>query len=201
VVWGALAGIAVVLGYRLVLTATLPLPYLTYYRTDTRADALLIGAAVAGLAARGTLAHIPARALRLAAAVGIAVLSAGVVRFGLSELDGIGYTLVGLAAAAVVAVVVAPHDAWPHLERALSCGPLASVGRISYGVYLFHIVVWQGLLAPHISSGPVAAVLTAVLTIGIATASFRYLETPFLRMKERLGSRRPAVVPELPLAA
>ena len=76
-----------------------------------------------------------------------------------------------------------------------------SVGRISYGVYLFHIVIWQGLLAPHISSGPLAAVLTAALTLGVATASFRYLETPFLRMKERLGSRRPAAVPELPVAA
>jgi peptidoglycan/LPS O-acetylase OafA/YrhL len=187
VLWGAVTGVVVVLGYRLVLAASLPLPFLTYYRTDTRADALLIGAALAALSAQGMLERVPGAVLRLAACMGIAGLAGVTVHFGIADLDRFGYTLVGLAAASVVAAVVSARG-WPRLSRALSWGPLVAVGRVSYGVYMFHILVWQGLLAPHIASGPLAAVLTATLTIGVATVSFRYLETPFLRLKDRTGS-------------
>jgi peptidoglycan/LPS O-acetylase OafA/YrhL len=189
VLCAALAGTALVLVHRLMLVKSMSLPFLTYYRTDTRADTLLIGAALAALAARGMLARIPGWALRLAAAAGIGGLGAVSVRFGVAPLDGTGFTLVALAAAAVVAAVVAPHG-WPLLHRALSWRPLVAVGRVSYGVYLFHIVIWQGLLAPHISRGPLAALLTTVLTLAVAAGSYRYVETPFLRMKNRIGVRR-----------
>jgi peptidoglycan/LPS O-acetylase OafA/YrhL len=189
VLWAAGAGAVLVLGHRLVVQGSISLPFLTYYRTDTRVDTLLIGAALAALAALGTLERVPGWVLRVAAAVGIGTLGAVAKSFGFAGLDGIGYTLVALAAAAVVAAVVAPQG-WPLLRRVLSARPLVAVGRISYGVYLFHIVVWQGLLAPHLSSGPLATLLTTVLTLAVAGASYRYVEMPFLRMKDRLGLRR-----------
>jgi peptidoglycan/LPS O-acetylase OafA/YrhL len=200
VLWGALAAGVLVLLYRLVVAATLALPYLTYYRTDTRVDSLLIGAALAALAAEGLLARIPARALRLAAMLGMVILATVFLHYGIADLDRIGYSVIALAAASVLAAVVAPHG-WTGLRRALSWRPLLFVGRISYGFYLYHFVILRGLVTRLVPVGPLALLLTAVITLGVAAASHRYVEHPFLRMKDLLGDRGPAPVAAEPVAA
>jgi peptidoglycan/LPS O-acetylase OafA/YrhL len=73
--------------------------------------------------------------------------------------------------------------------RLLQVPPLAYLGRISYGVYLYHTVVLTLLLGGfdvlHIRRPPPFIVFTAVLgiTAGIATLSFRYIESPLLRLR------------------
>jgi peptidoglycan/LPS O-acetylase OafA/YrhL len=81
--------------------------------------------------------------------------------------------------------------------------PLIYLGKISYGLYVFH-VLWLGLsrdIIRHLASGhlsPLASQLCAMAiafpaTITTAILSYRYLESPFLRLKKRftLVSSRP----------
>ena len=73
-----------------------------------------------------------------------------------------------LAAAASVAII------FGTLGAQLSAG--ACFGRISYGLYVFHAAVLRLVPSP---------ILTLPLTIAVAALSYRYLETPFLRLKDR----------------
>jgi peptidoglycan/LPS O-acetylase OafA/YrhL len=82
------------------------------------------------------------------------------------------------------------------LARAIGCRPLAWLGRISYGLYMLHILgrqTYQYLVAPYLPlellTGPVRwmAGFSAVLlvTIVLATVSYYGYERYFLRLKER----------------
>jgi peptidoglycan/LPS O-acetylase OafA/YrhL len=85
-----------------------------------------------------------------------------------------------------------PRD---RIARFLSLAPLAYVGRISYGMYLYHssvkFLVWdawpQGFAAHR---GALAVGLRIIayfgLTLAIASASYFAIERPFLKLKERL---------------
>jgi len=87
-------------------------------------------------------------------------------------------------------------------QRVLAWAPLALLGLISYGVYLWHFTVAALLILPEsphdfdaagldlvnrIPQGatPIALVLTLAVSCAIAAASYRYVELPFLRRKER----------------
>jgi peptidoglycan/LPS O-acetylase OafA/YrhL len=72
--------------------------------------------------------------------------------------------------------------------------PLAYLGKISFGLYVFHIAmlnvaVWLTRpLGLHGYSVPRVVVVDGValaLSIGVAHLSYRYFETPFLKLKER----------------
>ena len=84
-----------------------------------------------------------------------------------------GYALVALACCVfIVAVQGLPSPA-----------PLVYSGKISYGLYVFHIPA----IAIVTSRVPfyLGAVLSLVVAYGIASLSYRYFETPFLLMKRR----------------
>jgi peptidoglycan/LPS O-acetylase OafA/YrhL len=66
------------------------------------------------------------------------------------------------------------------------------IGSVSYGMYLLHGLAYDGLgkIEGHFPWLPqahsvVGFILAAVVTIGLATLSFRFLEAPFLRLKAR----------------
>jgi peptidoglycan/LPS O-acetylase OafA/YrhL len=71
------------------------------------------------------------------------------------------------------------------------------LGRISYGLYVFHLLVLDGLKdifirllhIPQLSGTMMLlrAVAGLGLTIVLASVSYRYLESPFLRIKKRHG--------------
>ena len=84
------------------------------------------------------------------------------------------------------------------LYRVLTIRPLRWLGRISYGAYVFHdlphmlyvrLAIWVGALIPfvgiHVRSS--AALIALPCTLLLASLSFRYFESPFLRLKERLA--------------
>lgn len=75
------------------------------------------------------------------------------------------------------------------LSRLLKQAPLVRLGMVSYGVYLFHMVVAHAsgaiLNKVGVSSRPVSFALILAGTWLIAETSFRLYEMPFLRLKTR----------------
>src|SRR4051794_17974973 len=163
-----------------------------YYGTDTRAQALLIGAALAVLAGR----PLPRR-LGLPAA-----FAAGLTLWFWHAADDQAAWLYrgGLPVAAVATAVVVAHViAEPHapIARALSVPPLVGLGRISYGVYLWHWPLFCFVTADDtgLSRWPLLAVRLSG-TLAVATAGYHLIEQPIRRgaMGRLLPRRVPAVV-------
>jgi len=149
-----------------------------YYGTDTRAQALLAGATLAAALAGG----VPAWARSAAKWVGPAGLV--VLAWCLHSVSGSGaflyqggFLLVAAAACAVMACAALQPDG--GLARALSLGPVRYVGRISYGLYLYHWPVF--LVLDHARTGlagPGLLGLRLAATAAMAAVSFRYIEEP-----------------------
>lgn len=175
-----------------------------YFGTDTRVQALLVGAAAAALLVRdwsvltagGTLIRTrwrrwAATALSVLGLAGLAALahfatgSAREFRIGL---------LIVVAIAAVLVVAPVALDATSPVARVLAWRPLVWLGAISYGVYLWHWPIFLALNGERTgwSGWPLFAVRCAA-TIAVATASWWLLEQPIRRW-------RPVIVPMLPLA-
>ncbi len=62
------------------------------------------------------------------------------------------------------------------------------LGNVSYGVYLWHLLVLYGLLAVGVR-GYALYPLTAIGAFAVAAVSYRWIESPFLRLKGRLNAR------------
>jgi peptidoglycan/LPS O-acetylase OafA/YrhL len=80
------------------------------------------------------------------------------------------------------------------LIKAFSFGPLCYVGRISYGIYLLHEglipllsrVPIHRVLGEAASSWILVVLLRMAFAIGVAALSYRFFESPILRLKDRL---------------
>lgn len=142
--------------------------------TDTRGDALLLGCLAALAATRGWLPRRPGLTLGLAASALAATLL-----IQNPAMQAWGYSAAALASVAVVWGTAAGE------RSLLSWAPLAFLGRISYGLYLWHFPI-RGEL--YVTDLPLAlrAGLMLGLTLLAALASWRFVEQPFLRLKRRL---------------
>ena len=159
-------------------------PSRAYYGTDARAQALLLG---------GALALVPAwRGARHAGVLGLAVVTAMVVLVddATTWLYRGGFTLVAVASAAVVAAAVAPDG---PVRALLSTRALRAVGRTSYGLYLWHWPLFV-LLTPDragVDGGALLAVRLAV-TGAVAYLSYSLVERPIREGRLRLPRPRVA---------
>jgi peptidoglycan/LPS O-acetylase OafA/YrhL len=163
-------------------------PTRLYYGTDTHAMTLLCGAALAAALAVRARDADPA-ALRARGAAGIAVQLAGLagalvlaamvlrVTGTTSWLYKGGFLVAGVATAAVIAsVVTVPTGA---MAAVLGWSPIRFIGRISYGLYLWHYPLFLWL--DHERTGLYGLRLLAVrvgVTLVVATASFYLVERP-----------------------
>lgn len=165
-----------------------------YYATDTRADELLIGCAAAMLFSS---AMGESRSREWIAKNRLALALGGGVIFclGLALLHNtapstyrgvLTFAVLG-AAALCLGVAAGPV---PGLTRVLQAKPVVWIGRISYGLYLWHFVVFYAVARmPH----PLArfdAVWGALGAIVCAAASFYLVEQPCLRLKRRFERAR-----------
>jgi len=155
-----------------------------YSGTDMRAYQLLGGCALACAWRAGALDRVlSSRAARPAAwlAAGVLVATALMTR-GSAEVTPLG----ALSAAAAGAVILGCVEGRARVVRLLGEGPLAAIGRISYGVYLwnFFFVDITGWRAPY-------RALDLALTLLVPYLSFRLVEEPCLRFKERFAAGAP----------
>ncbi|QIK76116.1 acyltransferase family protein [Nocardioides piscis] len=184
-------------------------PGRAYYGTDTRGAAILIGAGLAAfLALRserltglpGELAtpasrQVPAGWVR-ASLSGSAVAAAAIVLWSFTHLSGTdealyegGMACVALAVAVVIAHVVLVPSGFS--ARLLSVPPLPALGRISYGVYLWHWPVFIAANADRTGlNGLPLFTVRCLVTVGIASLSYVLVERP---IQLRVRPRRPAL--------
>lgn len=153
-----------------------------YYGTDTHAQGLLIGAALALILHRRPIRSVTAR--RAAGALGVVGLAAGCAVFAVAHDQDRWMYRGGFLVRAVVwaAVLVASLRASGGLvPRLLAAPPLVALGRISYGVYLWHwpaVVVltpartgWHGWGLLALQSG--VAVASAALSFVVVEQPVR----------------------------
>jgi peptidoglycan/LPS O-acetylase OafA/YrhL len=133
--------------------------------TDTRGDALLLGCVLALLE------------IRWHSVVGwIGLVGIGVLAAVWPGDPGLGAQILYIPAAAIVSTL-----AVAGCPAVLAWRPLAFIGKISYGLYLWHgLVIWWHLPWP----------VAAPLSIAIACVSYFVLEKRFLRLKDRFGRAR-----------
>ena len=154
-----------------------------YYGTDTRAQALLVGGALA--VALALYRRRPAGLRRLGAVTGVAgLVASAAVWHWVAETSSLafhgGFLLASLAAGAVVAgVVLSPTG---PASRALALGPLGYLGRISYGVYLWYWPVLLVMTGSRLEMGawPLFLCRSAV-TVALAAGSYHLVEAPIRR--------------------
>jgi peptidoglycan/LPS O-acetylase OafA/YrhL len=176
-----------------------------YYGTDTRIDAILLGCATA-LALREASLHAFFQRLAdwrwftsaavVAALIAFAWATGGAFKGGWRGAT-VGFSLMAVATAAVLlAVLLRPQSL---LARGLGWRPMVFVGRISYGIYLFHDPLWNalarvmGLGSGRVGTLPqeiVALLVTFFGSVALAWAHFVIVEKRFLAWRARMDSKQ-----------
>jgi len=163
-----------------------------YYRTDARADGLLIGCAAAALWSTARARELMHRWTGLPVAIfGVAVVAVAALRLGTnspSTYDGALF-LVVLAAAVVILHTLA-HDG-SVLTRGLKTRPAVWIGARSYGIYLYHIPIFKAVdvtAIKNVARGWPAVATETALTVAVAAASYRWAEAPFLQRRRLRGA-------------
>ncbi|HEY6309218.1 MAG TPA: acyltransferase family protein [Streptosporangiaceae bacterium] len=159
-------------------------PNLVYYGTDTHASALLIGAAMALAFPLETLASASAvqlKRLDAAGVVGLVVLAWAVGHFSGSDpaVYPVGLVLAALGAAGLV-IAAASNGV---IAAMTGLAPLRWVGIRSYSIYLWHwpVIALAGAITGYASTSPRMWLIEAGVTIGLASASWQFIEAPILR--------------------
>lgn len=160
-----------------------------------RADTFLFGIFMGLCTSVGEGAKRKARLLILASTAAATALAIWVSVPGLSEVaEVIDYPLMGVVCCLLILAV----EQVPLAARALGTKPLRHLGKISYGIYVFHlfgfwvaakIIGHFGTTAPSVQLG-----ICIATTLLLAETSYRLLERPFLLLKERFTvvQNRPA---------
>ncbi|WP_145319238.1 acyltransferase family protein [Paenibacillus xylanexedens] len=158
-------------------------PSRVYYGTDTRAFALLAGAALAVVWPSRKLSNSLPGMNRLVLDVsGLAALAWLIyMMLNSSEYDPFlyqgGMVLQAIATTLLVAVLAHPSSS---LARIIGAKPLRWIGERSYGLYLWHYPVII-LTNPAVDTGgahPVRIILQVAATVVLASLSLKYIENP-----------------------
>jgi peptidoglycan/LPS O-acetylase OafA/YrhL len=164
-----------------------------------RPDAFLAGILVAVLHVRGTLTRlVPSRAIALVLTIAGALAIASITPFPNLHTGSWHalwqYPMLAAGAGLLLAALAGPH-APRRLAGWLGSRPLAWLGKISFGLYVYHYLCVRSVMAT-LEAWPVVAPVAwtgwivhavAALTcvIAVAALSYRLLERPFLELKAR----------------
>jgi peptidoglycan/LPS O-acetylase OafA/YrhL len=160
-------------------------PSRVYWGTDTRAQDLLTGAVLGILLFRQPKVTSERARIACSSMVAVAVLVFGFEWASINTFPDLPYRGGFLLADVMVALVIAGVTLAPTgvMARILSFGPLTFVGRISYGLYLWHWPIF--LVLDNARTGLVGwnlFVLRLAATFTVAVLSWYLVETPVRKM-------------------
>ena len=176
--------------YRASATLAGAAPLRMYNGLDTRADGLMLGSALAA-AFQGGLIDVRSKEVQQQFRRLVPVASFGLAfavfladwRFARTYLFLLPITVL-LSSVLIGGVYVSA--AGSPVRRFLESRTLVGIGRISYGLYLWHFPIYQ-MLGQLGWSRPATAIVGTPLSVLIAVLSFRYLEQPILSWKRRFA--------------
>ena len=190
--WVAIAVVALSLATRWTFVHIAGLS--AFFATPCRLDGLAFGALLAS-AERGDLPSGVTRMLRERSGAFCAVVALAMLLYwglwsqsGSAVLAVYKYTAISLFFGLAMSWIVLGGDERRLAAAAftiLSCAPARAVGRISYGLYVYHpaCIILLRLWWPHAAHAWfMAAVLLA--TFAISWASFRWMERPILGLRD-----------------
>jgi peptidoglycan/LPS O-acetylase OafA/YrhL len=164
-------------------------PSRVYYGSDTRVQALLLGAVLAlspslttparpvFVRLRGRLVRLPGSALLGWLALGGLLTMFAFARELSPWMYRGGFTLAAVLSAVLVASVSRGPDS--RLARLLALRPVVAVGVVSYGLYLWHWPVYVALGRERTGvDGPMLLAARLAVTGLLAYLSFRLVEEP-----------------------
>ena len=155
-----------------------------HYGVDTRADALLIGCLLAFALSRR---HWRVGTSWLVVGGG-GLVACAVLIDGRDTAYPYGLTVIALVAAAFTAWAL---HAPPSQRALLEHRALVRVGRLSYGLYLWHYpILTGGRNALEVIPDPARTLVLLAVTWVVTELSWRVVETPFLRRKARRARRQ-----------
>jgi peptidoglycan/LPS O-acetylase OafA/YrhL len=170
------------------------------YAFDTRADALLVGCMLALALKAGSAKRLFEKLCSAVWSPAVTGLLIGGSAY-LSQLS-LSYRLVGglaidpLLVAILICQVIVHGTAAPWSW--LNSEPVKYLGRISYPLYLYHLLaIHFALRIRHINT-PLFAMVCIVLVVLMASCSYQFVEKPFLALKRK--SPAPASAEVVPLA-
>ncbi|MGZ6925420.1 MAG: DUF459 domain-containing protein [Acidimicrobiia bacterium] len=176
-------------------------PARVYYGTDTRAAELLIGAVLATMLAGRRRSRVRGRRIATATAGSVALVLLVVAWATFSQSTTFlyrgGFALHALLTALVIAAARLPRP----VARVLAIRPLRELGLVSYGVYLYHWPIFLWLDSGRVGiDGFALFVIRCAVTLGVAVASYRWVEQP-IRAGRRITGWQPRLAFPLTAAA
>lgn len=174
---------------------------------DTRADPLLIGCFL------GVILLSPrmysslknkSRLIGYLGTTGFVLLVIWMVTFSLIRIDTValrmdqyhkwGLLLIEVSVALIILHIFIRKKSL--LKSLLSWLPLVWIGKISYGLYIWHFPIFHAvnkalsskLDLTKLENTVLAAILASAITLVVTVASYRFVEVPILRMKQRFPS-------------
>lgn len=161
-------------------------PSRVYYGTDTRAFAILFGAALAVVRPSwkigGTISPLRRTSLDIIGTLGLFILILLIYRT--NEFDDslyqFGFLFLSLLSNVIVAVLVHPAS---RLGKILGCRPLTWLGQHSYSLYIWHYPVII-LMQPEASTEGLQfrqIILRFVIIMLLSTLSYKFIEEPVRR--------------------
>ena len=179
----------IVLAWRWHLTLMVGPSLRTYGCFDTRADSLLAGCCVA------LVEHLRPRGLTMnKAALGLSWIACALLVYFLATTDPAydrnlnlwGDTALAVLLACLIARIASPTSGL--LQRSLAIAPFVTIGRMSYGLYLWHDPMRYFAEYPTVEPYWIKAGLSRtdlegtifLLTFIVAAVSYKYMEAPIL---------------------
>ncbi|WP_162461663.1 acyltransferase [Mycolicibacterium sp. CBMA 234] len=162
--------------------------------TDMRGDALLIGCALGVAMAIPAVRHSTAlqSTAKLLAVPSLAALVVG--GFTMDQQNRAMYAGVALvftlASTCLITALILPEPTIPHYI--FRSPPLVFLGRICYGLYIWHYPIYMVIRFRFGVDDPLLLGLLGVpLTFVAALLSWRFIESPFLKAKDRVPIEGP----------
>lgn len=169
----------------------LPWEY-NYVATDTRIDSIAWGCLLALMMRRPDGSARGVQDLwfigRTAIAIGFALLFASLIYRNEAFRWTWRFTMQGIGILLVMANLLF-DPRWRAVVQALEWRPIRYVGRISYGLYLYHMLLNQVIetIWPDIAT-PLMVLVSLAVSLIVASISYNLLEIPLKPLRRRLGS-------------